>query len=166
MFKKFLVTLLVFSSQFLFAEENFLPFYKETTHFQAFCFEEDKETTDEILQVLEAFWNNWENDFSTINSNYFFSDEKISVFIYPNVETFHQFFLKNTFAPNWMIGWEGSDNQISMVSANNPGPEHTKESILNLCKVCLSHIFLQNYYYQYNHLCDYLDIFEDYSRRT
>ncbi len=156
--KKFIILLMIAFVQTLFAGEEKLsiPFYKESNHFKIYCLESDKTIADETIQILQEFCYRWIIDFSKLNESYFFTDEKISIYIYPNIQDFQKYVLKDLSSPNWMIGIDGSNYYgISVVSANNPGQSHTKESTFNVCKAILGNILMNNYYKQ-TRFCDWI----------
>jgi RNA polymerase sigma-70 factor (ECF subfamily) len=118
-----------------------LPFYKETDHFTLHCLQNDQNASDEILQVMENNYLRLVHDFKID-----FSD-KINIEIYPNIDTFQ----KRVGRPNsggWFVAI-ANDKDITdlhkgiyMVSYNNPGPVHNKQSMLTAAVHEMTHFFV------------------------
>lgn len=142
MFKMFFTFLCLLSGNFLFPfdDTSDLSFYKETDHFQTYCLEQDNTAADLMLQNLEQYWIQWNQDiFSVPFSN------KIKLSIFPDIQSYHLKILGNSSAPDWVVCTQGRDF-ISLVSPKNPGSIHSEESIMKCGRLCLGWIFTYQKY--------------------
>ncbi|MFW9879175.1 MAG: peptidase MA family metallohydrolase [Candidatus Thorarchaeota archaeon] len=138
MFKFLLLSLTLCIS--LYAHEQ-LPFYKETEHFKLYCMRGDQQASDEVLQVLENNYPRIACDFEDEIS------ERINIEIYPNIEIFHEK-MGCVESGDWFIARANEkdlpdlNRGIYMVSLNNPGPVHDKESMLIASVHEMTHFFV------------------------
>lgn len=141
MFKKIALLSMLLMGNVLFSQEiKGLPFFKETTHFQAFCEDNDQEATESTLQYLEAFCEKLMIDFPNLHLNVTQDSEKIKLLVFPDIKSHH-----NARDEKWhhnsdwaVAGFVADENVLQMASINNPGPVHTKESAINSCKTILA----------------------------
>jgi hypothetical protein len=135
MFKKALTFSLLLCTSCLLSSEAAidLPFYTETSHFRAYCVEQDVTATESILQDLEHYWVRWNHNLFDCRLS-----DKIKLQIFPDIQAYHVKILRNEAAPDWMV-CTGNDveNSISLVTPQNPGPMHSVESIRKCSKLCL-----------------------------
>lgn len=127
-------------STFLQAVE-ILPFYKETKHFSLYCKQTDRQASDEILQVLEKNYERLAHDFEIDFPN------RVKIEIYPNIKTFQEKIgLPNS--GDWRVAFANEKDQtnlsrgIYLVSFNNPGPAHNKQSIFIAAVHEMTHFFI------------------------
>lgn len=101
---------------------DFLDFYLSSKHFELYSSKSDSSILNDLSKVLEKNYMRITKNLKTKFS------KKISVLIYPNIESFHEaIFLPN--APDWTVGAAGI-NELKMVSPSNPGSIHTYESLM------------------------------------
>jgi len=76
-------------------------------------------------------------------------DGQITIYVYPDVQSFHES-INWIDAPDWVVGHINPGQKfISLVSPNNPGPEHTYESMFGILRNNLSRVFVKNKYKHY-----------------
>ena len=115
-----------------------LPLYQTTKHFKVFCFDINHIDADEIIKQQEQFFSQLEQDFN------YKSDIKINVYVCPNLTFLHNI-INDSFAPDWVIGFSDKNNHM-VVAPSNPGPVHSKKSVLQSCKVGLAELFITDKY--------------------
>jgi hypothetical protein len=99
---------------------------------------DDQIITDEVSAAADLFAEQLTHDFKHEYST------NIIICIYPDLVTFHHA-IHWPEAPDWLIGKHGN-NTINNVSPNNPGPMHTKESIMRSNKSGLVLLYMYDKY--------------------
>jgi len=158
MLKSILGALVVFGGTLYSVESINLPLYQETEHFQAYCLEKDRDATREVMLDLESFAKKYEQDW-----NFSFPVEKIKLYIYPDIQTFHQTrsYDKQCRADYKIGGYDEKNNAISLVTPKNCGPLHTEISAMKSARWCLG-LFVMNKKYGFypDWLCYGLPLYE------
>lgn len=118
----FIIILILLSS--CSKEKIILSLNKETIHFKFYCTSQDINILDDLINRLE---NNYVKITSDFNVNL---KDKISVFIYPDIKTYHKEIGKPK-ASNSLVG-SVIGTAIKMVSPNNSGGVHDYELMMKI----------------------------------
>jgi hypothetical protein len=105
-------------------------------NFNFFASDQDLLILDKLSEVLET---NLLRILKKVKSSF---NNKIDVFIFPNIDLFHYAINYDT-APDWIVG-AASVNEIKMVSPLNPGRVHGYESIMQAIVHELAHVIVLN----------------------
>lgn len=104
-------------------QQEFLT--KETKHFIYYFTTQDKSSINDISSQLESKSQQIIEELRAGNI------PKVKVKIYPDLKTLH-YSVGKPDAPDWSVGTAWGQNEIRIVSPNNPGPKHNYESILKV----------------------------------
>ena len=117
-----------------------LPHIQESAHIQLFCTDVDIVEASLILQQSEALYAQLSADFQSSPST------KMQLRVYPRIEDFHKE-IGSPLAPDWCVGnvthsedYKSSFYQV--VSPRNPGPAHTRASIMRCLAVGVTELFM------------------------
>jgi hypothetical protein len=115
---------------------NSLELQLASEHFAFYSDEGDRDVLDRLATTLESNYSRITSHMQTQFA------EKIRVYIYPTVESFHSaVFLPD--APDWIVGAAGR-NELKMVSPRNPGSAHTYNSLMQAIVHELTHTVVLN----------------------
>jgi hypothetical protein len=117
-------------------ETETLALRKSSQHFEFYSVHRDHDVLDSIALVLEE---NYARIVADVQVGF---KEKIRAFIYPDLKSFHAA-ISFPEAPDWLIGAAGI-NEMRMVSPLNPGPAHTRVSLMQAIVHELVHTALLN----------------------
>ncbi len=129
----FALTLIITCSQSLVAQKFSLK--QESEHFKVFTQQEDSSIADVLKRVEEIYPQ------ATTHLNYVPS-EKATIFIFPSVEKFHQYFDMHQ-APAFLTSRVQNGN-VYITSPSNPGTYHTYQSIINRLGGTIVRAFISN----------------------
>lgn len=94
-------------------------------HFTFVYLQPDSQAVSEMADSLEAAYSRISTGLNTKRIS------PITVFVYPSLKSFHSI-LPMKDAPGWVAGKAWGKDEIHIVSLNNPGPSHNRESILTI----------------------------------
>lgn len=104
-----------------------LNFNHVSEHIEILCTEQDLSICDDLLEASEKMYHQLTQEFAHQ------MDHKISVYLYPDIHSFHQAIHQEN-APDWLIVSD-YDSAIQMTSPLHPGSYHTPENIKKaLCR--------------------------------
>lgn len=109
---------------------------KESEHFKYSSTKSDKEALDDLEENLESNYDRIAKDLNVT------LDEKIDVYIYPNIDEFHKAIGMED-AEDWLVG-VARNGEILMVSPLNPGSVHTYDSLMSVIVHEYTHILVGN----------------------
>lgn len=109
---------------------------KETEHFEFYCTEEDEKCLEDLASALEE---NYERITTDLQAEL---DFKVKGHIYKDIDTFHEA-TGMTGAPAWGVG-SAFGNGIQMVSPLNPGPKHSRQSLMQVVVHEFTHVVISN----------------------
>jgi RNA polymerase sigma-70 factor (ECF subfamily) len=136
-----LCELLVSASFFILSASDLdstIPFYKATEHFRVHCVESDQSVVDTMVDQAEVDYQQLARDF---HHEYM---APITFAVYSDIATFHEA-MGWPDAPAWFVGFDTA-RERSMVSPNNPGPEHTHDGLMAIARLGLVECFIQDAY--------------------
>ena len=99
-----------------------LDYHYASRHFDFYASQKDRTILDALSKTLEG---NYRLITEHLRTEF---TEKIRVYIYPDIKTFHSA-LNVPDAPEWAVG-AATMNELRMVSPLNPGNYHTRESLM------------------------------------
>lgn len=137
-------------SSLLFATISFstytqeLPVYKKTEHFIVLCLPTEYDAANKLIAESEKFFIQLSHDLDHIYRS------PITIKIYSDLKVFHEA-IHQPDAPNWIIG-ELQHHTSAIVTPNNPGPDHSYESIIKANNVQLAELFISDKYSHHNNI--------------
>lgn len=115
-----------------------LELYKETPQFRLYCAPLCRADAQDMLFCLEQYMHKISADFNHIYS------ETINVYIYPDLACLHRS-IGWPDAPDWVIG-SYDHHSMHTVCLCNPGPVHTRETVMVSRHVGLITLFIRDLY--------------------
>jgi len=109
----------------------------ESKHFNFYSKKEDVKVLDSLSKTLES---NYLRITKYMQTSF---ESKIDVFIYPNVESFHNA-INLTNSPDWIVG-AATKNELKIVSPLNPGSQHSYESLMKVIVHEFTHTVVLNF---------------------
>ncbi|MFC1694077.1 hypothetical protein ACFL1R_11275 [Candidatus Latescibacterota bacterium] len=94
---------------------------KASRHFTFIYLQQDSQAVSEMAEALETAY-------PRISTGLKINISPITVFVYPSLKSFHSIIPMKE-VPDWVAGKAWGNNEIHIVSLNNPGPVHNRKSI-------------------------------------